>query len=224
MEDCLKLTLGHFEYLVMPLGLSNAPEVFQALVNDVLWDFLYRFVFVYLDDILIFSHTPEDHILHVHRVLQRLLENRLFVKVEKCDFNNPSVSFLGYIIESRQVRTDPEKIRAVEEWPVPDNIKQRQRFLGFANLYRHFIRDSSHVVAPLIRLTSAKVPFKWSDEAEKSFLKLKNRFTSAPILVNPDPSRQFIVEVDASDIGVGAVLSQRSPSDLKLHPCAFFPQ
>lgn len=214
--------LGHFEYLVMPFGLTNAPAVFQTLVNDVLRDFLNRFVFVYLDDILIFSQSPEEHTHHVRQVLQRLLENKLFVKSEKCEFNKSSVGFLGYIIESGQVRTDPAKVSAVTEWPRPDSRKQLQRFLGFANFYRRFIRNYSQVAAPLTRLTSTKISFKWTEEAEEAFKELKNRFTSAPILVHPDPNRQFIVEVDASDMGVGAVLSQRSVSDLKLHPCAFY--
>ncbi|KAF7640683.1 hypothetical protein LDENG_00023110, partial [Lucifuga dentata] len=137
--------LGHFEYLVMPIGLTNAPAVFQALVNDVLWDFLNRFVFVYLDDILIFSRTPDEHTHHVRLVLQRLLENKLFVKAEKCEFHVSSVKFLGYIIESGQVKADPDKIRAVAEWPKPESHKQLQHFLGFANFYRRFIRNYSRV-------------------------------------------------------------------------------
>ena len=214
--------LGHFEYLVMPFGLTNAPAVFQALVNDVLRDFLNRSVFVYLDDILIFSQTMEEHTQHVQQVLQRLLENKLFVKVEKCKFHVDSVDFLGYIIEQGQVRTDPEKVQAVAQWPKPSTRKQLQRFLGFANFYRRFIRDYSRVAGPLNQLTSPAIPFSWTTQAEAAFSELKRRFTSAPILMNPDPSLQFIVEVDASNTGVGAVLSQRSVSDQKLHPCAFF--
>ena len=214
--------LGHFEYLVMPFGLTNAPAVFQALVNDVLRDFLDRFVFVYLDDILIFSSDLAEHQLHVRQVLQRLLENKLFVKAEKCEFHVSSVGFLGYIIESGQVKTDPDKIKAVAEWPEPTSRKLLQRFLGFANFYRRFIRDYSRIAAPLTKLTSLAVPFRWTPEADQAFVLLKDRFTSAPILVQPDSSLQFIVEVDASDIGVGAVLSQRSRPDKKLHPCAFF--
>ena len=214
--------LGHFEYLVMPFGLTNAPAVFQALVNDVLRDFLNKCVFVYLDDILIFSRSAEEHIVHVRQVLQRLLENKLFVKGEKCEFHVPSVSFLGYIIGDGKVQPDPAKILAVEEWPQPENRKQLQRFLGFANFYRRFIRNFSQVASPLTRLTSTKVPFNWTTDAEQAFNDLKSCFTSAPVLIHPDPALQFVVEVDASDIGVGAVLSQRSPKDEKLHPCAFF--
>ncbi|KAG1927325.1 retrotransposable element [Pimephales promelas] len=213
---------GHFEYLVMPFGLSNSPAVFQALVNDVLRDMIDQFIYVYLDDILIFSSSLQEHAQHVRRVLQRLLENGLFVKAEKCDFHAQSVPFLGYIVSSEGMRMDPEKIKAVVDWPSPDSRKALLRFLGFANFYRRFIRNYSQLVAPLTALTSSRTAFRWSDSAEAVFSKLKSRFVSAPILIAPDSSRQFVVEVDASEVGVGAVLSQRSPVDDKMHPCAFF--
>lgn len=214
--------LGHFEYLVMPFGLTNAPAVFQALINDVLRDMINRFVFVYLDDILIYSRNREEHVLHVRQVLERLLKNRLFVKAEKCEFHASTVSFLGYIISQGEVCMDPAKLSAVKDWPQPENRKELQRFLGFANFYRRFIRDYSKVAAPLTALTSTTRRFLWTQEATRAFQDLKLRFTSAPILTQPDPELQFVVEVDASDTGVGAVLSQRSPKDGKLHPCAFF--
>ncbi|KAG1956955.1 retrotransposable element [Pimephales promelas] len=165
------------------------PAVFQALVNDLLRDMIDQFIYVYLDDILIFSSSLQEHVQHVRRVLQRLLENGLFVKAEKCDFHAQSVPFLGYIVSSEGMRMDPEKIKAVVDWPSPD---------------------------------SRKALLRWSDSAEAVFAKLKSRFVSAPILITPDSSRQFVVEVDASEVGVGAVLSQRSPVDDKMHPCAFF--
>ena len=214
--------LGHFEYLVMPFGLSNAPAVFQALVNDVLRDMLGRFVFVYLDDILIYSHSLQEHQEHVHTVLQRLLENKLFVKAEKCKFHATSTSFLGFIISQGGLKMDPAKVSAVADWPTPTNRKQLQRFNGFANFYRRFVKNYSSIAAPLTALTSPSVPFRWTPEAEAAFSKLKDQFISSPIIIHPDRSRQFIVEVDASDTGVGAILSQRSPKDNKLHPCAFF--
>ena len=186
--------LGHFEYLVMPFGLTNAPAVFQALVNDVLRDMLNRFVFVYLDDILIFSSSYKDHVNHVRQVLNRLLENRLFVKAEKCDFHATTVSFLGYVVEKGQLKPDPGKIRSVVEWPVPATRKQLQRFLGFANFYRRFIRDYSRIAAPLTQLTSVKKPFAWSPATQAAFAKLKAKFTDAPVLIHPDPALQFIVE------------------------------
>ncbi len=220
-KTAFNTTRGHFEYLVMPFGMSNSPAVFQVLVNDVLRDMVDQFIYVYLDDILIFSSSLQEHVQHVRHVHQRLLENGLFVKAEKCDFHAQSVPFLGYIVSVEGMRTDPEKIKAVVEWPSPDSRKALQRFLGFANFYRRFIRNFSQLAAPLTALTSPRTTFRWSDAAEAAFTKLKGCFVSAPILITPDPSRQFVVEVDASEVGVGAVLSQRSPSDDKMHPCAF---
>ncbi len=153
---------GHFEYCVLPFGLSNAPAVFQALVNDVLRDMLDQFIYVYLDDILIFSHSLQEHVQHVRRVLQRLLENGLYVKAEKSVFHAQSVSFLGYIVSVEGMRMDPDKIQAVVDWPTPDSRKALLRFLGFANFYWRFIRSFSQLAAPLSALTSTKNLFRWS--------------------------------------------------------------
>ena len=146
-------------------------------------DFLNIFVVVYLDDILVFSKTATEHSRHVRQVLQRLLENRLFVKAEKCVFSSPSVEFLGHVLEEGRVRADPGKVRAVEEWPRPTDRTQLRRFLGFANFYRRFIRGFSRVAAPLSALTSTVVPFLWSPDAEEAFTKLKKLFVTAPVLV-----------------------------------------
>uniref|UniRef100_A0A9J7YQW1 Gypsy retrotransposon integrase-like protein 1 n=1 Tax=Cyprinus carpio carpio TaxID=630221 RepID=A0A9J7YQW1_CYPCA len=166
--------------------------------------------------------APELHVQHVRRVLQRLLENRLFVKAEKCVFHAQSVTFLGSVVSAEGISMDPDKVRAVLDWAVPDSRVALQRFLGFANFYRRFIRNFSQVAAPLTALTSSKSKFAWSETAQDAFDRLKMLFTSAPILITPDPERQFIVEVDASEIGIGAVLSQRSSQDDKVHPCAFY--
>ncbi len=171
---------GHFEYLVMPFGLSNSPTVFQTLVNDVLRDVVNRFVFVYLDDILIFSQNERDHIQDVRLVLQQLLENRLFAKLEKCEFHARSVPFLGFILSPEGIRMDPAKVEAVANWPTPDNRKVVQRFLGFANFYRRFIRGFSQIALPLNNLTSTRRRFCWSEQALEAFEKLKSRFVSAP--------------------------------------------
>ncbi len=160
---------GHFEYLVMPFGLSNSPAVFQALVNDVLRDMVDQFIYVYLDDILIFSSSLQEHVQHVRRVLQRLLENGLFVKAEKCAFHAQSVPFLGFIVSPEGVRMDPDKVKAVLSWPIPDSLKALQRFLWFANFYRRFIRNFSQLAAPLTALTSTKMAFRWSNAAEAAF-------------------------------------------------------
>lgn len=144
------------------------------------------------------------------------------MKAEKCEFHSQSDSFLGFVVQAGQVRADPEKVRAVVEWPRPATGWQLQCFLRFANFYRRFIRNYSRLALPLTQLISTLKPFCWSPQVEQAFKDLKAHFTSAPILVHPDTSRQFIVEVDASGSGVGVVLSQRSKEDGKLHPCAFF--
>uniref|UniRef100_A0A3P9M1D4 Gypsy retrotransposon integrase-like protein 1 n=1 Tax=Oryzias latipes TaxID=8090 RepID=A0A3P9M1D4_ORYLA len=212
---------GHYEYRVMPFGLTNAPAVFQAMINDVLRDFLDRFVYVYLDDILIYSPDQDSHVSHVSAVLQRLLENHLYVKAEKSEFHVSTVAFLGFIVSAGTVEMDPAKVSAVMDWPSPDSRKKLQQFLGFANFYRRFIRGFSSIAAPLHALTSPRMQFQWTPAAEAAFRALKRRFTSAPLLTLPDPHRQFVVEVDASNEGIGAVLSQRSEQDGKMHPCAF---
>ncbi len=212
---------GHYEYLVMPFGLTNTPAVFQALINDVLRDMLNKFVFVYLDDILIFSRSFEEHEGHVSAVLQRLLNNHLYVKPEKCEFHVTHAQFLGFIITPGHVEMDPKKVEAVLKWPTPTTVKEVQRFIGFANFYRRFIKNFSSVAAPLTALTKGGVTkICWSSEAEGASRDLKRRFTSGPILSVPDPERPFVVEVDASDVGVGAILSQRG-EDCRMHPCAF---
>ncbi len=187
--------IGHFEYRVLPFGLVNAPAVFQALVNDVLRDMLNVFVFVYLDDILIFSPSLQVHVQHVRRVLQRLLENRLFAKAEKCMFHAQSVTFLGSVVSAEGISMDPDKVCAVIDWPVPDSRVALQRFLGFANFYRRFIRNFSQVAAPLTFLTSSKTRFAWSEAAQGAFDRLKGLFTSAPILITQIPRNNLLLKL-----------------------------
>lgn len=162
--------------------------------------------FVYLHKILIFSHSHEEHMDHVRELLRRLLENRLFVKAEKCEFHVNTVNFLGFVVEKGQLRADPSKFKG---WLLTANSCSAS-WVSF---------NCSHTATPLMRLTSNKLPFSWSHDA---FNQLKNLFTNAPVLTHPDPEQQFVVEVDTSDSGVGAVASQRLPVDRKLHPCAFF--
>ncbi len=222
-KTAFSTTSGHYEYLVMPFGLANSPSVFQAFMNDIFRDMLDRWVIVYIDDILIYSNTPEEHVSHVRSVLKRLLQHQLYVKAEKCEFHRTNTSFLGYIISQDGVSMDEKKVQAVLDWPQPQTVKELQRFLGFANFYRRFIRNFSSVASPLTAMTKRSASrLMWSPEALRSFQELKARFTSAPILRHPDPERQFTIEVDASNTGVGAVLSQRQGEPAKLYPCAFF--
>ncbi len=182
---------------------------------------LNQIVFVYLDDILIFSGSLEEHEGHVRRVLKRLLDNYLYVKPDKCEFHVTQAQFLGFIITPGHVEMDPKKVEAVLNWPIPAEVKEIQCFIGFANFYRRFITNFSSVVASLTALTKGGViKIHWGLEAAGAFEEFKRRFTSAPILSIPDPEKPFVVKMDASEVGVGAILSQRG-EDGKLHPCAF---
>ncbi|KAK3514159.1 hypothetical protein QTP70_005092 [Hemibagrus guttatus] len=208
---------GHYEYLVMPYGLTNAPSVFQDFIHEVLREFLHRFVLVYIDDILIYSRNLAEHRHHVAEVLKRLREFQLFLKAEKCSFHQPSVQFLGYNIDSSGIRMDEGKVTAIRNWPTPTTVKELQRFLSFANFYRRFIQKYSSIANPLTSLLRNKPKsLPWSPSAEEAFATLKKAFATAPLLVHPDPDKPFIVEVDASMTGVGAVLSQHPSMRLLL--------
>ncbi|KAK3547304.1 hypothetical protein QTP86_018825 [Hemibagrus guttatus] len=214
---------GHYEYLVMPYGLANAPSVFQDFIHEVLREFLHRFVLVYIDDILIYSRNLAEHCQHVAKVLERLRKFQLFLKAEKCSFHQTSVQFLGYKIDSSGIKMDKGKVTTVRDWPAPTTVKELQRFLGFANFYRQFIQNYSSIAHPLTSLLRNKPKsLAWSPAEEKAFNLLKKAFTTASLLVHPDPNKPFIVEVDASTTGVGAVLSQQQGNPSHLHPCAFF--
>ncbi|KAK3557192.1 hypothetical protein QTP70_024679 [Hemibagrus guttatus] len=217
------MTHGHYEYCVMPYGLTNAPAVFQALINGVFQDLLGKGVIAYIDDILVYSTSMEEHVRHVREVLTRLQRHHLYVKLEKCEFHRTTVTFLGYVISRQGVEMDAFKVRAVTEWPAPATVWELQHFLGFANFYRKFIRNYSSVAGPLTSLLRGKPKrLAWMDQARAAFQQLKNCFTMAPILRHPDPDLPFVVEVDASSSGLGAVLSQRHGEPEKLHPCAFY--
>ncbi|KAI2660339.1 Transposon Tf2-6 polyprotein [Labeo rohita] len=214
---------GHYEYLVMAYGLANAPSVFQNFMNTIFQEYINRFVIVYIDDILIYSPSLTEHIGHVKLVLQKLREFSLFLKAEKCEFHVTCTSFLGYIISPTGVSMDERKVVAISSWPTPTTVKELQRFLGFSNFYRRFIKNYSQVVSPLTSLLKNK-PKKltWPETAAQAFHHLKQLFIQAPILIHPNPDLPFTVEVDASSTGVGAVLSQQPENSPVLHPCAFF--
>uniref|UniRef100_A0A8C1BTA6 Gypsy retrotransposon integrase-like protein 1 n=1 Tax=Cyprinus carpio carpio TaxID=630221 RepID=A0A8C1BTA6_CYPCA len=213
---------GHYEYQVMPYGLVNTPSIFQDFMHSVLREYLNRFVIVYIDDILIYSRSPEEHRVHVRTILSRLRQFQLFLKAEKCTFHQTSVHFLGYIISKTVIHMDEGKIEVITSWPQPSTIKELQCFLGFSNFYRRFIKNYSTITSPITNLLRNKPKsLSWTPAATEAFATLKQAFTTAPLLVHPDPELPFMLEVDASTTGVGAVLSQRQGSPPRLHPCAF---
>ncbi|CAN2389180.1 K02A2.6-like, partial [Pristimantis euphronides] len=170
---------GHFECLVMPFGLCNAPSVFQEFVNDLFRSVLGRFVIIYLDDILVFSPDWETHREHLRAVFQILLDNSLYAKREKCEFGVTFIAFLGHILTSDAITMDPAKVKAVLDWVQPSSLKALQRFLGFTNYYRKFNKNVSIIAKPLTDLTiKGSNVTDWSREAVIAFQNLKQAFTS----------------------------------------------
>ena len=205
----------------MPFGLTNAPTVFQHMANDIFRDLLDICLIIYLDDLLVYSKTQEEHDSHVLLVLKRLREHGLYANLEKCSFDCNQVEFLGYVISSEGISMDPAKVQTVLEWQTPRSLRDVQCFLGFANFYRKFIQDYSKLILPLTQLTKKGQPFVWSKEADMAFEGLKKAFTSAPVLAHVDPQKPFIIEADTSDFALGSILSQQG-DDEKLHPVAFY--
>jgi transposase InsO family protein len=213
---------GLFESLVMFFGLTNSPATFQTMMNDIFRDLVMEgVVVVYLDDILIFTETLEEHRAATRRVLALLKEHKLFLKLDKCEFEKTKVEYLGVIVSHNSVEMDPAKVAGVAEWPAPSNKKEVQSFLGFVNFYRRFIRDFSHHARPLFDLTKNDVKWHWTSKEQSAFNSLKSAITSTPILTSPDNSCPFRIEADSSDFATGAVLSQQLPEDGKWHPVAF---
>ncbi|KAG9447555.1 hypothetical protein H6P81_013683 [Aristolochia fimbriata] len=208
---------GHYEFLVMPFGLSNAPSTFQAIMNDVFRPYLRRFVLVFFDDILIYSPSWESHLEHVKVVLQLLREHQLVAKQSKCLFGQTQVDYLGHIICQHGLAVDPSKISTIQQWPQPKNVREVRSFLGLAGYYRRFIRHYAQIASPLTDLLR-KDAFLWNEDTQQAFETLKERLSSTPVLTLPDFSVEFQVETDASGLGIGAILSQRG------HPVAFFSQ
>jgi hypothetical protein len=212
---------GLFEPLVMFFGLTNSPATFQTMMNDIFQELVAEgVVVVYMDDILIFTETIEQHREVTRRVLELLQKHQLFLKPDKCEFEKTKVEYLGLVISHNSVEMDPVKVARVAEWPIPANKKEVQSFLGFTNFYRRFISNFSHHARPLFDLTKNDVQWKWTSDEQSAFDTLKGLITSAPILLSPDSSKSFRIEADSSDFATGAVLSQQS-ADEKWHPVAF---
>jgi hypothetical protein len=206
-KTAFRTRYGHFEYTVMPFGLTNAPATCMRLMNETLYAYLDVFVVCYLDDILVYSNEEEQHEGHVKLVLDALRKHRLALKPEKCEFHVKKVEFLGYIVSTEGISMNPEKVRAVLEWPTPESVKDVQSFLGLANFYRRFIKGYSHTAAPLTDLTKKLEEFQWSDKADRAFRTLKDAFTKALVLVTFDLEKRITVETDALDYAIGACLN-----------------
>ena len=206
---------GAFEFLVMPFGLTNAPATFCTLMNQVFHDYLDKFVVVYLDDIVVYSTTMAEHEEHLRLVFEKLRQNQLYVKREKCAFGQPTIKFLGHIVEQGCIRMDPDKVKAIQDWKTPASLTELRSFLGLANYYRRFIKGYSEKVLPLTELLKKTTCWKWTTSCQEAFDKVKKLLLEDPVLAMPDMFKPFEVQTDASDFALGGVLMQDN------HPIAF---
>ncbi|XP_040861404.1 uncharacterized protein [Glycine max] len=198
----------HYEYLVMPFGVTNAPAIFMDYMNRIFHYYLDQFVVVFIDDILVYSRNKEEHEKHLRIVLHILRDRKLFAKLSKCEFWLEKVQFLGHVISKDGVAVDPNKVESVMEWQQPTTPTEVRSFLGLAGYYRKFIEGFSKLALPLTKLTRKNEKFVWNEKCDQSFQELKRRLTTAPVLILPDPKRPFEVYCDASGQGLGCVLMQ----------------
>ena len=201
-------TTGLYQFKVMPFGLTNAPATFQRLMERVLAGLNWQICLVYIDDIIVFSQTVEEHISQLQTVFNRLKSAGLRLKPKKCHLFRRKVKYLGHVVSENGIQTDPDKTEAIRNWEQPTTVSNIRAFLGLCSYYRKFVPDFATLAKPLIKMTEKSSKFEWGPEQQESWMKLKQKLTTAPVLVYPDPEATFVLDTDASDQGIGAVLSQ----------------
>jgi len=207
---------GQWRFKVQSFGLCNAPSQFARTMELILVGLTYHNCLIYLDDILVFSRTFEEHCERLGAVLDRLDKHTLKLKPSKCHLFQRKVSFLGHVVSGRGIECDPTKTVAISAWPRPANVSEVRTFCGLASYYRTFVPHFAHVAKPLHDLMKKNVSFEWSSNCEASFQELKKRLTTPPVLVAPRDEGEYVLDTDASDFALGAVLHQRQDGQLKV--------
>ncbi|GKE15046.1 transposon ty3-G gag-pol polyprotein [Tanacetum coccineum] len=214
-KTAFKTHEGYYEFLVMPFGLTNAPSTFQALMNSMFKEYLRKFILVFFDDILVYSSTMKAYVEHLRMVLEALRQNTLYAKQSKCVFGTERVEYLYHVIIKDGVATNGSKIEAMQNWPIPANVKQLRGFLGLTCYYRRFVKNYAIISQPLTQLLK-KNGFCWNEQAQEAFVKLKQAMIEALVLKLSNFNKLFIIETDASHSGIGVVLQQGG------HPVAYY--
>jgi hypothetical protein len=208
-KTTFKTNEGLYEWLVMPFGLTNAPTTFMRLMNEVLKDFIGKFVIIYLDDILIFSKIEAEHLKHLDTVMRRLQQEKMLINVKKTSFMRTQLIYLGFVISANELKMDPDKVNSIKNWPSSKSVFEVRSFHGLDSFYRKFIQNFSGISAPMMDTVKKRhKDFHWTEEAEKSFNLLMKKITEQPNLVLPDFSKTFQVKCDMGGFAIGAVLSQ----------------
>ncbi|PIK60135.1 Retrovirus-related Pol polyprotein from transposon [Apostichopus japonicus] len=213
---------GLFQFKVLPFGLCNAPATFERLMERVLKGLQWQTCLLYLDDVIVYGDSFEKTLKRLAGVFQRLREAKLKLNPKKCNLFRREVNYLGHVVSSEGIAPDPEKVRCVLEWPTPCSTTEVRSFVGLCSYYRRFVKGFSHICAPLFRLTEKERDFRWNEDCELAFRKMKQELTSAPILVYPDEKRAFILDSDASNFAIGSVLSQVTEGSTQEKVVAYF--
>jgi len=220
---------GKFEFLVMPFGLTNAPATFQTMMNSILHPYLFKFVVVYLDDIVIYSQTPQEHAEHLKLVFEALEKHDLYAHPEKCVIGTDNITFCGHRITQGHTEPLRDKVQVIKDWPQPETVHEVRQFLGLTGFYRRYVKGYAHITAPLTDLLKELDPAKrqqkhravsWTYRCQRAFNELKRRLTSKPVLAHPDFGKPFIIETDASEEAIGISLHQTNAKNEK-HPVAY---
>ncbi|GJY17775.1 putative reverse transcriptase domain-containing protein [Tanacetum coccineum] len=214
-KTAFRTRYGHYEFQVMPFGLTNAPTEFMDLVNLVCKLYVDKFVIVFINDILIYSKSKQEHKEHLKLILELLKKEELHAKFSKCEFWIPKVQFLGLVIDSQGIHMDPAKIDSIKDWKSPKTPMGILQFLGFTGYYRIFIEGFSKIARSMTKLTQKKVKFDWGEKQEAAFQLLKEKLCSAPILALPEGAKNIIVYCDASHKGLGIVLMQNDKTEAR---------
>ena len=207
-KTAFRIRYGHYQFMVLPFGLTNAPATFMHLMNSIFAEYLDKFVSIFLDDILIYSKNMEEHKQHLKIVFEILRNNQLYASKKKCEFAKTDIEFLGHRVSSEGIHVDPSKTKTIENWPILQNVHEVRSFLGLCSYYRRFVHDFAKIASPLTDLLKKDKAFEWTQECQQAFDTLKHKLTTTPILLVPNPDLPWTIATDASDQAIGAILLQ----------------